>query len=369
MSETAIVRSIDGLKQITNSASLQESIKAVLPKHLTPDRVAKMALVAANRTPRLLECTTASVCKALMTASELGLDCSGTLGSGYLVPYRNSKINAYECQFIPGYRGLIDLARRSGQILRIEAHVVYAQDEFVCEHGLEPKLVHKPYLKADRRHEIVCVYAIGELKDGSKQMEVMTLAEVDAIRKRSKAGNDGPWVTDYAEMARKTVVKRLCKYLPLSAELEKAILIDNEIEDRFIDAPATEPASDQPPPASRAAALAGKLKGKSQRKGESSSAPPAPAAPAEAPVEEDQPPIEVPGEVLVENDPSVPAAMTRHEMLVISLSEACNCDLPAARARLEKCAKPFDQPFDQLEDKHLDRIEDQIRKGAIVVGE
>ncbi len=213
------------LNALLSREAVQKSLADVLPKHLTPERVVKMALVAASRQPTLLKCTSESFLKAIMTSAELGLDCSGTLGSGYLVPFYNKGVQ--EVQFIPGYRGLIDLARRSGSIARIESRIVYAQDVFEIEYGLDQKLIHKPKLTGDRG-DIVCVYGIAELTDGTNQVEVMTIDEVEAIRKRSKAGDSGPWRTDFGEMARKTVIRRLVKYLPLSTELEKALVVSDE---------------------------------------------------------------------------------------------------------------------------------------------
>ena len=214
------------LEHLMANASFQTSLQTVLPKHLTPERVVKMALVAASRQPLLYKCTQASILQSIMKAAELGLDCSGTLGRAYLVPYFNSKIGAYEAQFLVGYQGLIELARRSGNIARIESRVVYANDQFTVEYGLDQKLVHKPSLNGDRG-KLTCVYAVAELTDGSRQIEVMTLDEVESIRSRSKAKDSGPWKTDYSEMARKTVIRRIAKYLPLSTELQKAFEADD----------------------------------------------------------------------------------------------------------------------------------------------
>ncbi|MDL5055920.1 recombinase RecT [Geitlerinema calcuttense] len=216
------------LEGILNGEAFQKTLETVLPKHLTPERVVKMALVAASRQPRLWECTKESILQSIMKSAELGLDCSGTLGRAYLVPYYNSKISAYECQFIPGYQGLIELARRSGNIARIESRVVYERDTFNVEYGLDQKLSHTPCMTGDRG-AMTCVYAVAELTDGSRQIEVMTMEEVDAIRSRSKAKDNGPWKTDYPEMARKTVIRRIAKYLPLSTELEKAFEADDQL--------------------------------------------------------------------------------------------------------------------------------------------
>lgn len=223
----AVISDRSNLETLLNNGRFQESLVTVLPKHLTAERVVKMALVAASRQPLLFKCTQESVLKALMTAAELGIDCSGTLGRGYLVPYFNSKLGAYEAQFIVGYQGLIELARRSGNIARIESRVVYDGDFFDVEYGLDQKLTHRPKLGSERG-EMTCVYAIAELTDGSRQIEVMSIADVEAIRLRSKAKDNGPWKTDYAEMARKTVIRRMAKYLPLSTEVVSAISSDDD---------------------------------------------------------------------------------------------------------------------------------------------
>ncbi len=214
--------------------SRKASIAAVMPKHLTPERLLKIALSCTARTPTLLACTPSSLLLAVMQSAELGLEAGGLLGEAYLVPYKD------EAKLIIGYRGLIKLARQSGQLSSLEAYVVRKQDTFAIEFGLEPRLVHMPYLQGVPKDEdIVAVYAIARFKDGARQVDVMTRAEVDSIRDRSKAGKDGPWVTDFAEMAKKTVVKRLAKYLPLSPELVRAIeheaAVDQNVASPVID--------------------------------------------------------------------------------------------------------------------------------------
>lgn len=204
------------------------AFRDVLPKHLTTERLVRIACAAASRNQQLLQCTTTSLLSAIMTAAQLGLEPSGALGSAYLVPFRNKGGNL-ECQLIVGYRGLIDLARRSGQIASIEAHVVHANEPHKITYGLTPVLEHQPLLEGDPGKP-VAVYAIARLRDGTMQHEVMTYAQVEAIRNRSRAGQHGPWMTDWEEMARKTCVKRLAKYLPLSTELAEAIDTDNRIE-------------------------------------------------------------------------------------------------------------------------------------------
>jgi len=236
-----------GLKGLENL--MKARIAAVLPRHVTPERILKALMVAASKNPAIFDCTQESICKALMDASSLGLDCSGTLGSGYLIPFNKNSKDAEgkwhkrrECQFIPGYRGLIDLARRGGQIATIEAHVVYAQDKFLVQYGTDSKLNHTPYLGADRKHDVICFYAVATLRDGTKQIDVMPLADVLRIRNEVWRKNyikpdkpSGPWHDHFGEMGRKTVVRRICKYLPLSPELEKAFELEDDAYGKNLD--------------------------------------------------------------------------------------------------------------------------------------
>ena len=212
--------------------SRKDAISAVLPKHLDADRLLKIALVAVSKNELLMKCSQTSILQSVMTAAQLGLDCGGALGSSYLVPFYDNKKNGYECQLVVGYRGLIDLARRSGQIVSIEARIVYENDTFELDYSLAgAKLTHKPCLDGEPG-EMRLVYAVGTLKDGGHQFEIMTRAQIEKIRMISQTGkrNTGPWRDHYDEMARKTVVKRLAKYLPISVELSDAIDNDNKAE-------------------------------------------------------------------------------------------------------------------------------------------
>jgi len=218
---------------------MKPALAAVLPKHVTADRMLKVVLSATARQPKLLECSTTSIVRSVMQAGELGLEVGGLLGEAYLVPYNNKVEDENgrtrwekQAQCIPGYKGLIKLARQSGQIASINAVVVYAEDKFRVLPA-EDRIEHEPDLQGERDDEnIVAVYAIARFREGGQQIDYMTFAEVEKIRKRSKSAESGPWVTDFAEMARKTVVRRLCKYLPLSAELAQAIELDNEHDAR-----------------------------------------------------------------------------------------------------------------------------------------
>lgn len=203
----------------------RKTLAEVLPRHLTPERIIKVALAAFSKTPKLQECTIESVAQSVMMAGELGLEAGGALGHAYLVPYGNA------CTLIVGYRGLIRLARQSGEIDSIEAHPVYEKDKFKLRYGLQQELEHEPYLAGDPG-PLLFVYAVARLRDGGTQLEVMTKAQVDKIRGMAKGGNSKAWSDSYDEMARKTVVRRLCKYLPLSPEKAEPLARALEVEDQ-----------------------------------------------------------------------------------------------------------------------------------------
>ena len=199
-------------------------MQAIMPKHMTAEKMIRITTLAIIRTPALLECTPRSVVTSVMLAARLGLAPDGVLGSAYLVPFFNKKIGRKECQLIPGYRGLIDLARRSGEVRKVETRLAYPVDTLEIDYGAERPVVHRPDLRAEDRGDWYVVWAMATFTDGTTQVEVMTKDQVMAIRSRAKA-KYGPWVDDFDEMARKTVVRRLCKYLPLSPELAAASLL------------------------------------------------------------------------------------------------------------------------------------------------
>ena len=202
----------------------EDQLKAALPAHLKAGTFIRLALVDMRQNPKLAECSPESVISSIMDAARLGLT-PGPLGHSHLVPYWNSKMKGFECQLVPGYQGIIELVRRSGDVARIEAHVVHEQDDFDVQFGTESRVHHRPCWNDDPG-PVVGAYAVCYLKDGSFQFDFMTRAEIDAIRERSKA-KFGPWVTDYAEMAKKTVLKRAAKYWPMSTEAAEAISIDH----------------------------------------------------------------------------------------------------------------------------------------------
>lgn len=210
----------------------QKAIAAVLPKTLTPERLTRLAVSVISRQQKLAQCTPATLLGAVLKCAQLGLE-PDILGEAYLVPFWNNKVQParMEVQFIPGYKGLIKLARNTGEISTILAHEVYEGDQFTYTYGLNPNLEHAPCRKVKERGEIVAFYAAARLKDGSFQFEVMEREEVDEIRdKFSKAKDSGPWKENYREMGLKTVLRRLCKLLPASTELKRAVALDEYAE-------------------------------------------------------------------------------------------------------------------------------------------
>lgn len=200
----------------------RDELQKVAGAAMSAEALVKLFAIAASRTPKLMACTPLSVLDCMVKCAELKLMPS-TLGSVYLIPYENRKANTCECQLIVGYRGLVELARRSGHISTIQAEVVREGDEFEFEHGIHPKFRHKPCASDMSDGKITHAWAMATFKDGAHQLVVMTRAEVDRIRGMSRAGKFGPWAEHYGEMAKKTALRRLCKYLPLTVDVEVAI--------------------------------------------------------------------------------------------------------------------------------------------------
>jgi recombination protein RecT len=200
----------------------RDELQKVAGAAMSAEALVKLFAIAASRTPKLMACTPLSLLDAMVKCAELKLMPS-TLGSVYLIPFENRKTNAVECQLIVGYRGLVELARRSGAISTIQAEVVREGDEFEFEHGIVPKFRHKPCASDVSDSKVTHAWAMARFRDGAHQLVVMTRAEVDQIRGMSRAGKYGPWQDHYGEMAKKTALRRLCKYLPLTVDVEEAI--------------------------------------------------------------------------------------------------------------------------------------------------
>lgn len=213
---------------------MEGEIKKALPSVLTPERFTRIVLSALSTNPKLQETTPESFLGAMMTAAQLGMEPNTPLGQAYLLPYYNSKKRCLECQFQLGYKGLIDLAYRSGEVSTIQAHVVYEHDKFSYAYGLEPQLEHVPAM--GDRGSPTHVYAVFRTKDGGYSFGVMSIDDVRRHAQRySKSFENGPWQTNFEEMAKKTVLKRVLKYAPLKSDFVRGVSQDGAIHTELSD--------------------------------------------------------------------------------------------------------------------------------------
>lgn len=214
----------------TYMTKYKSKITAALPKGsmLTTERITSIVLQETQKNKALLKCNPLTLFGAVVQCAQLGLEPGGVMRQAYLIPYKES------CQLIIGYAGMITLANRSGEVSSLVPRAVFEGDEFSYELGLNEHLTHLPKSSEKTADKLTHVYAVATLKDGRKVFDVMTRDEVNSIRSRSKSGGNGPWVTDYIPMAMKTAIRRLFKYLPISAENQAAIHLD-ELADAGID--------------------------------------------------------------------------------------------------------------------------------------
>lgn len=218
------------LKQTLSSATMREQFARALPSHLSPERFCRIAITALTRTPKLAECTQESLMKCLLDLSAFGLEPDGR--RAHLIPYKD------QCTLVIDWKGLAELAMRSGIIAKLHADIVCENDEF--EFNLGEVTRHKIDFRKPRG-EMYAAYALAQTKTGEVFACVLSKDEVDSVRKRSRAGTSGPWVSDYNEMAKKTAFRRLSKWLPLSAEFRDAQERDDEeIEPRDVTPPKAE---------------------------------------------------------------------------------------------------------------------------------
>jgi len=206
---------VDPLGQLINQ--MEEQAKFALPQKLgmSWERLARVFRTVVGKSEKLMSCTGRSLQACLIQSAELGLDPSSFLGHFYLVPFKVK--GTMEATGIVGYRGMIDIARRSGEVKSIYSRLVYEKDDFQYSLGMVENINHIPSkLPIPERGEITHTYFVAHFMNGGHHLEVMDRSEIDAIRARSKSKDYGPWVTDFGEMARKTVVRRAFKYLPTS---------------------------------------------------------------------------------------------------------------------------------------------------------
>lgn len=225
-----------GQTLVTLLQRMGPEIARALPRHMTPDRMARITMTALRTTRDLARCSPESFLGCVMQAAQLGLEPNTPLGHLYLIP-RNMKDasggRSWQCTMIIGYQGMIDLARRSGLVSSIFAHGVRLGDEFSYHLGLHPDIRHVPSEAPDREErELTHVYAVAHPKEGAPIFEVLPKAKIEARRSRSATASKSfsPWQSDYEAMALKTGIRALWKWLPKSTEMARAIAIDEAPE-------------------------------------------------------------------------------------------------------------------------------------------
>ncbi len=213
-------------KQWLQTDAFKTAVSQVVPKHITPERYVRAAMTAMTRVPKLAECDETSFTKCLLQLAEYGLEPDGR--RAHLIPRWNTKMGCMECTLIIDWKGLAELVMRSGLVSTLHADVVCENDEFEYDKGVIA--IHKIDFRKPRG-DAYAVYAMCRMKDGTEKCDVMSMDEVEAIRKRSQSGNNGPWVTDFSEMAKKSIFRRLSKWLPLSPEIRSAAENDDDVID------------------------------------------------------------------------------------------------------------------------------------------
>ncbi|MED1915792.1 recombinase RecT [Bacillus thuringiensis] len=240
-----------------------QAIKSLVPKHMTPERLARITLTAISRTPALIDCTPASIVGAVMNCATLGLE-PNLIGHAYLVPFKNNRTKQMECQFQIGYKGQIDLIRRTGDVSKIYAETVYENDLFIYIKGEDKRLVHVPFdmlhhlenfsPSKDDFMDIMMAQAIGaiksrdaneqgkpvryysayRLKDGAFDFVTMTAEQCQKhAMTHSAAKKDGklvgPWKDHFESMCKKTCIKEMAKYMPISIEVQEKLSTDEAV--------------------------------------------------------------------------------------------------------------------------------------------
>jgi len=219
MSELTVQQKSQKIQVQKNLNIMANEIKTALPKHMDSARFSRIVMTAVSRSPKLLECDQNSFFGCLLLSAQLGMEPNGPDQKAFLIPFGK------ECQFIMGYKGLLELCRRSGELSSIHAEIAYENDELEVILGIDPTIIHKPNLKGDRG-EVVLAYSVARFKDGSKDFAWMTKSEIDRVRESSKSKNSPAWIQWWTEMAKKTVLKRHLKTLPMNAEIQN--FIDND---------------------------------------------------------------------------------------------------------------------------------------------
>jgi recombination protein RecT len=207
------------IRDLLQGEEFKRQVARALPRTMNPERFARIALTTTYKNPKLLSCTRESLRECLIELSAIGLEPDGR--RAHLIPYGE------KCTLIIDYKGIAELIRRNGDVSYIHCDVVGENDTFVCRFGTGGRLEHIPAI--GERGKIYCAYSFVRLKDGTEEFDLMSTEEIERVRARSRAANDGPWVTDWNEMAKKTIFRRHSKTLPLSPEIRDVVERDDEI--------------------------------------------------------------------------------------------------------------------------------------------
>lgn len=218
---TTTTNKANQLRTFLSEPRVKEQIGMACSANIKPEKLIRTAMTLVQTTPKLLDCTQASILAGIVKAAELGIELTGALGQAYLIPYQSK--GGSTANFQIGYRGLIELAYRSDRVLRLDARVVYSKDHFSISYSDNPCFNHQPSLGGDPG-EIIGFYSSVFFKNNATDIEYMSLNQILEHREKySKAGADSPWNTAFTEMAKKTVIRKLAKRLPLCTELHAAI--------------------------------------------------------------------------------------------------------------------------------------------------
>ncbi len=226
----AVGKALTPVRSALNALDSSGALSRALPTGLSSTRFARIISTELSKTPALEQCTPPSVLGAVMTAAQLGLE-FGPLGHAYLVPFNDNKTGEKKCTLIIGYRGMIDLSRRTRQLRSIVARPVHERDDFDFQYGSDERVVHRPALTGDRG-KVLAYYGVAQLEGAGQVLHVMSVTDVDRFRRRSATQREkpsGPWVTDFDAMACKTVIRRMWPWLPSTVEAAQAIESDEKV--------------------------------------------------------------------------------------------------------------------------------------------
>ncbi len=215
----------------------RQDFEMVVPKHLTPERVMRVAVAACKRNPKLMECWMPSIVGGCLEASSLGLEINTPLNHAYLIPFKNNKTKRDEAELIIGFQGYIELMYNNPKVLSVFANAVYQNDNFKVEYGTNESLIHKPLEHGDRG-EVRGFYAYAKMTDSAYRFIYLTKEQIDGIRDEYAQSykmdpTNSPWTTNYVSMGCKTAVRSLQKFVPKAAECQRAAQADFQVIDPF----------------------------------------------------------------------------------------------------------------------------------------